>query len=291
MNLKTSAVKGIIACFMFSGVSGAVLADTILVEKPKGALIQLTEKGEPACGEVSWKSVRQPGKITIAGELVEMKEAKLPLAKEQWEALLTKIAGNQKEVTIANGWVKGPAGLAAALRVAYDIRSHGGTAWVLNGRMDDNKAHANCSGEYKFSGKPESVYLSEEQFWEEYKNGKFLDARGRGAQEPPSYTWVVGSPNKGVAMDIATFTNNDKVDKDVYSCEDFKGFTVAGCDSLHKTFLAVEAAKFANCDTQPKLMPYWGLAGLSRSPKASKLVWGKEVALNSKRSGEWLQSN
>ena len=291
MKLRSIAAKNILLCLMLSGLSGAAIADSILVEEAKGGLITLTQEGEPACGTVNWGSIRQPGIVTISGEIVEIKEAKLPLSKEQWEELLTKVAGEQKEITIANGWEKGPAALAAALRVAYDVRSHGGTAWVLNGRMEDNKPLAKCAGQYKFTGIPEAVYLTEDQFWQEYKNGKFLDARGRGSQEPPNYTWVIGTPTNGAAVDIATFTNNDKVDKDVYSCDDFKGFTVAGCDSLHKTFLAVEAAKFANCDSQPKLMPYWGLAGLSRSPKVAKEVWGKEVALNAKRTGEWSKAN
>lgn len=286
MKSISSVARHPVALCMLLTLPMVVSAESILVDQPKGSILQLTQKDEPGCGTVNWGSVRQSGSITIDGQAINMGEPKLPLSKLQWETLLTKTVGNQEQITIAHAWNKGPAGLAAALRIAYDIRSHGGTAWVFNGPIGDNKPVEKCAGEYKFRGEPVQIYLSEEQFWKEITKGAFMDARGRGAQEPPSYTWVVGSPVKAKAIDIASFTMNDKVDKDVYSCEEFKDVSVAGCDSLHKTFLAVEAAKYANCDSQPKLMPYWGLAGASRHMKVAKKVWGEEVELNEKRSGE-----
>ncbi len=291
MKLSKSVAPKIIGCCMLGGLSGLALADSILVEQPRGGLIKLVEEGAPECGKVSWKSIRRPGTVTISGELIEIKEPKLPLAKEQWEALLTTIAGEQQEITIVSGWDKGAAGLAASLRLAYDLRSYGASAWVLNGRIGNNKTLTGCTGEFKFTGKPEVVYLNEEQFWEAYNNGKFLDARGKGAQEPPPYTWVVGSPKNGSAVDIAAFVKNDKLDTSAYNCENFRGATVVGCDSLHKSFLVVEAAKLAKCDTQPKLMPYWGLAGMSRSSRAATQLWGGDLALNAQRTGEWVNPN
>lgn len=267
-------------------VSLPVAADTILVDAPRGSVIKLAEKGEPACGMVSWSNIRQAGSVTIDGHLINMQEAKLPLNQQQWQQLLSKIAGNKDEITIAHAWEKGPAGLAAALRVAYDIRSHGGTAWVLNGAIGDLKPEANCNGSYAFKGKPQEIYMSELQFFSEMRKGRFLDARGDGAKHPPSYTWVMGSPQKAKAVDIASFMDKGKLDKDSYSCDVFNDVTVAGCDSVHKTFLAVEAAKYANCSSQPKIMPYWGLAGASRDSHVAKKVWGDDFSLNEKRSGE-----
>ena len=131
--------------------------------------------------------------------------------------------------------------------------------------------------------------MEESQFWSELRTGRFLDARGRGAKTPPSYTWLVGSPDGAKTIDIASFTNNGKVDKDSYSCEVFNDISIAGCDSVHKTFLAVEAAKYADCASQPKIMPYWGLAGASRKVAIAKKVWGDNVIPNAKRSGEIVQ--
>lgn len=284
-NLIPKTITAILLTIVYAGS----IADTILVEQPRGSIIKLTQKGKPACGTVNWGSIRQTGTVTIDGQTITMGEPKLPLSKAQWELLLSKIAGDKKEVTIAHAWEKGPAGLAAALRVAYDIRSHGGTAWVLNGDIGHYKSEADCTGEYHFKGKPMQVYMSEEQFWNEIKHGQFLDARGRGATAPPNYTWVVGSPKQAKAIDIASFTYKGKVDKDAYSCDAFKNVSVAGCDSVHKTFLAVEAARYANCDTQPKIMPFWGLAGASRHSKIAKKVWGDHLTLNSKRTGEIAQ--
>lgn len=269
--------------------STSVFSDTILIDKPKGSVIKLTQKGNAACGTVNWGSIRQSGNLKIAGKKFNMKEPKLPLSKSQWQKLLSKIAGNKKDITIAHAWNKGPAGIAAALRVAYDIRSHGGTAWVLNGPIGNNKTTQNCAGNYAFTGKPQEIYMKEVQFWTELRKGQFLDARGRGAKAPPSYTWINGSPVKAKAIDIASFTNGGKVDIDSYSCDVFKDVSVAGCDSVHKTFLAVEAAKYAKCETQPKIMPYWGLAGASRHTSVAKKVWGNNFVPNQKRSGEILR--
>ena len=282
--LTRLVAAGLLCVWSMQGV-----ADTILVEQPRGSVIKLTQKGKPACGTLDWGSIRQTGTVNIDGETINMGEPKLPLSKVQWEKLLSTIVGNKDEVTIAHAWEKGPAGLAAALRVAYDIRSHGGTAWVLNGDIGNYKAESNCTGDYGFKGKPMQVYMSEAQFWQELQTGEFLDARGEGATEPPNYTWIVGSPSKARAIDIASFTYRGKVDKDAYSCDAFKDISVAGCDSVHKTFLAVEAARFANCDSQPKIMPFWGLAGASRHSKVAKKVWGDKLTLNSKRSGEIVQ--
>lgn len=262
-------------------------ADSILIDSTRGSVIKLTEKGQPACGTVNWGSIRRSGSTQIDGYHIDMKEAKFPLEKGQWQQLLSKIAGDKEEVTIAHDWKKGPAGLAAALRVAYDIRSHGGKAWVFNGPIGKLKPASTCVGQYVFKDKPEKIYMDEAQFWAVMKNGHFLDARGRGATAPPSYTWVMGSPLRGKAVDIASFINNEgKVDKDAFGCEVFKDISVAGCDSVHKTFLAVEAAKYANCASQPKIMPYWGLAGASRHSKVAEKLWGSDLSPNSKRSGE-----
>ena len=266
--------------------SFSVFADSILINEPRGSIVQLTQKGKAACGTVNWGSIRQPGNVNIATKKIQMKEPKLPLTKAQWQKLLSKIVGDKKEITIAHSWKKGPAGLAAALRIAYDIRSHGGTAWVLNGPIGKHKATTNCTGNFAFTGKPQEIYMKEAQFWAALRKGKFLDARGRGAKAPPSYTWIMGSPIKAIAIDIASFTNQGKVDLDSYSCDVFKNVSVAGCDSVHKTFLAVEAAKYAKCKNQPKIMPYWGLAGASRHASVAKKVWGKEFTPNKKRSGE-----
>lgn len=279
--------------WLFLGLLAAMpvttFAGTILVDEPRGSVIKLTKKGEPACGTVNWGSIRQPGSIRIKGQMITMKEAKLPLDKEKWEQLLSTVAGDTDEITIAHAWDTGPAGLAAALRVAYDIRSQGGMAWVLNGPAGNIKTENNCAGEYRFKGNPVQIYMSEESFWKEMQSGRFLDARGSGAKTPPSYTWVVGTPEKGKAVDIASFTHNGKVDTDAYGCEVFDGISVAGCDSVHKTFLAVEAAKYANCSSQPKIMPLWGLAGASRHTLPAKKLWGEKITLNEKRSGEIAQ--
>ncbi len=291
MNLHAMAARCVAVTIVLGGMASQALADSILVAQPKGAVISVIERGSSACGNVSWQDIRQPGTITLSGETIEIKEAKLPLSKEQWEALLSKVAGEQSEITLVNGWDKGPAGLAASLRIAYDIRSQGGTAWVLNGRLGTNKVLNTCTGNYHLTGSPQTVYLTEDQLWKELDNGRFMDARGKDAQTPPNYTWVVGTPANGKAVDIAMFVKDDKVDPSAYSCAVFRGFSVVGCDSLHKSFLAVEAARFANCDTQPKLMPYWGLAGSSRSAKVTQKLWGSEFALNGGRSGDWPKTN
>ena len=265
----------------------ATRAESILVEQPRGALIRLVKQGEPACGTVDWGSVRHPGSFTVNHHTLELAEAKLPLSRGQWETLLTHIAGDQRELTIAHAWPDAPEGLAAALRVAYDIRAHGGQAWVLNGPIGTFPLHTQCRGQFAFTGAPVAVYLSEEQFWAALRKGALIDARGVGAQNAPAYTWVAGTPAGGKALEIGSFLLNDKVDRNAYSCDSFKGYTVAACDSLHKSFLVAEAAKFANCEQQPALMPYWGLAGASRDPETARRLWGKNLVLNAKRSGNW----
>lgn len=265
----------------------AFATESILVDQPRGKLVRLLDKGQPACGVLGWNNVRRSGSFVINGKSLEIQESKLPLSKEQWEALLSRVVGQQQEITIAHDWKKLPAGLAAALRVAYDLRSHGGTAWVLNGPIGKHKPATHCRGQFAFAGQARPLYLPENDFWHKLQQGRFLDARGRGASEPPAYTWVTGSPRNARQVDIASFVNNGKLDRDSYSCDLFDGATVAGCDSLHKTYLLVEAARYAKCKSQPALMPAWGLAGASRDRVVAQKLWGKDVALNNKRSGDW----
>ena len=265
----------------------AALADSILVDQPRGALIRLVQKGEPACGSVDWGSVRRAGQFSIGAHQLEMKEAKLPLDHAQWEGLLTRVVGEQREITIAHAWENEPAGLAAALRVAYDIRSQGGLAWVLNSPLGPRQPHTHCRGNYQFTGQPTTVYLSESGFWAALEKGALLDARGAESLNPPSYTWVAGTPNGGDPIDIAAFMRDGKLDRQAVDCKVFEGHTVVGCDSLHKSMLVAEAARYANCAQQPSPMPYWGLAGASRDRETAQRLWGKRPLLNDKRSGDW----
>ena len=269
------------------GTNAAYASQSVLTDTPRGALIKLSKKGKTQCGHIAWGSVRRAGQFNINGDSLNLSEAKLPLSKQQWQELLSNIAGDQKEITIMHSWKNESAGLAAALRMAYDIRSHGGTAWVLNDSSNNLAPLNHCAGSFVFKGEPVNYYASETQFWNAIESGRFIDARGKGAEKPPSYTWVMGSPQNAKVVDISSFLLDGKVDKDVFNCDVFKNTEVAGCDSVHKTFLAVEAAKFANCDTQPMIMPYWGLAGASRDADTAKKVWGENVVLNAKRSGNW----
>lgn len=262
-------------------------AGSILVDAPRGVVLKVVKTGTAECGVLNWDSVRQAGGFSTQGKALSMKETKLPLSKTQWETLLSKVAGNANEITLIHGWTDPAGGLAAALRVAYDIRSHGGTAWVMNGGWGERAQTRVCEGQYVFSGKPEKVYMTDQEFWRDFESGIFLDARGDEASRPASYTWVMGSPRLAQAVELDSFIMHGKVDADVYSCDLFAGVSAIGCDSLHKSMLAAEAARYKNCASQPGVMPYWGLSGISRDEKLSKRVWGEQVALNPKRSGNW----
>ncbi len=264
------------------------LADSILVDAPKGVVLKLTKGGAPACGTLDWDSIRRTGSFTAAGKTLTIKESKLPLSKAQWEGLLTKVVGNAPEITIIQAWPEAAGGLAAALRVAYDIRSHGGTAWVLNGGWGERSLNSTCNGLYVFLGKPEKVYMTDKEFWIKLQHGHFLDARGKEAEAPAPYTWVVGSPRGASTIEPTAFIMNGKVDADIYSCEIFADVSVVGCDTMHKSMLTAEAARFKRCASQPGVMPYWGLSGLSRDATLAKKVWGEQATLNPKRSGNWV---
>jgi hypothetical protein len=262
-------------------------AGSILVDEPKGVILKLVKTGKPECGTLDWESIRQSGSFTASGKTLTVKETKLPLSKEQWQALLTKVVGAQDEITIVQAWPEAAGGLAASLRVAYDLRSHGGKAWVLNGALGERKVVGNCSGQYAFTGQPEKVYMTEQEFWANFERGAFLDARGKEADDPAAYTWVVGSPQGAKRAEPSAFVKNGKVDPSAYSCDAFAGVTVVGCDSIHKSMLAMEAARLKGCATQPGVMPYWGLTGFSRDVQLAKKIWGEQAALNPKRSGNW----
>jgi len=280
-------IVSILFAVWFIGIYNVATASSILVDEPRGITIKLVKTGKPDCGVLDWDSIRQPGSFTIRGKTLTVKEPKLPLSKTQWETLLSKIAGNAKEVTLVPAWPEAAGGLAASLRVAYDIRSHGGTAWVLNDGSGIREQNTTCNGQFQFTGAPEKVYMTDEEFWTNFDKGVFIDARGKEAETPAPYTWVAGSPRGAHAVEPSTFIKNGKVDASAYSCDVFKDVTVVGCDSIHKSMLAVEAARYKNCENQPGVMPYWGLTGISRDEKLARKVWGNEAALNPKRSGNW----
>jgi len=288
--MSDSILKLIGAVLLSTGLIGAhsgAWASSILVDEPRGVVLKLVKSGKPECGLLDWESIRQAGSFTSSGKTITIKETKLPLSKAQWETLLTRVIGNAKEITLIHAWPDAAGGLAASLRVAYDIRSHGGTAWVMNGGWGERTQTSGCGGEYQFTGKPEKIYLTDEEFWRNFENGIFLDARGKEAESPAPYTWVVGSPRSAHAVEPAAFIKNGKVDAGAYSCDLFTGITIVGCDSIHKSMLAAEAARYKNCATQPAVMPYWGLTGISRDEQLAKKVWGEQATLNPKRSGNW----
>ncbi len=260
---------------------------TIMVDQVRGILVKLVRRGKNKCGKLDWWTMRQPGKLTILNRTFDYVDDKMPLSKSQWQTVLTKVVGNNQEITIAHAWGDEIKGLAAAVRAANDIRSHGGKAWAYNGKYDKSLANANikCKGEYAFTNSPEKIYLTEQEFWQLLRKGQFLDARGKArAAKPTGLTYVLGSPKNSKTVHIGSFIKNGKLDKGVYSCDTFKDVTVIGCDTVHKAMLAREAARYANCDTQPDVMPYWGLSGASRHKSVAEHLWGKDVEPNPNRS-------
>jgi len=263
-------------------------AQSIIVEQPKGVVIKLVNRGDTDCGVLEWEHARQAGNFTILNTTREQDENKLPLTKAQWQTLLTRVAGDQAEVTIAHAWRDDAPGLAAAIRIAQDIRSHGGTAWAYNGRFNKNMLHKTCTGNYTFKGTPIKIFLNEPEFWELLGKGKFLDARGKAqAARPPAITWIAGSPRDAKVVNIGTFLKDGKLDRTVYNCEVFNDVAAIGCDSIHMAMLAMEAARYANCQNQPPVMPSWGLSGASRDPAAVKKLWGEHAESNPNRSDKW----
>lgn len=272
---------------MLAHTVSAAATESILIDSPKGALLKLTKNGKPECGSVDWDSVRQGGSFIASGKTLSMKEKKLPLSRAQWQTLLNQVVGKQDEITIAHAWPEPASGLAAAIRVAHDIRSHGGKAWVLNGNAGKLPGLSDCKGEYAFTAEPAKLYMTEQEFWQSLNHGNFLDARGDSADTPAGYTWVVGSPLKAKRVEPDDLVVNGKVDRNPEQCALFENVSVVGCDSVHKSMLAMEVARYKNCASQPQVMPQWGLSGYSRDEALAKKIWGKDVALNIKRSGNW----
>lgn len=285
--IASSLFCAILTFTALAPAASVIAANSILVDAPKGALLKLTKIGQPSCGSVDWDSVRQGGDFTASGKHLSMKEKKLPLTRAQWQALLTQVVGKQKEITIAHEWSEPASGLAAAIRVAHDIRSHGGKAWVLNGKAGKLPTMAQCKGEYQFTGKPAKLYMTGQEFWKNLERGVFLDARGDVADTPAGYTWVVGSPRKAKRVEPDALVVNGKVDRNPEQCAYFEDVSVVGCDSVHKSMLAMEVARYKNCASQPNVMPELGLSGYSRDEQLAKKIWGEDVALNPKRSGNW----
>ena len=52
----------------------------------------------------------------------------------------------------------------------------------MNGGLGERTQTSSCGGEYQFTGKPEKIYLTDEEFWRNFENGIFLDARGKEAE-------------------------------------------------------------------------------------------------------------